>query len=250
MNNFNYLDNYSSLQRWEKDLNKISTENNLKETNFNLSNININKIKSLIKKNKFLLIPPLSIIGLTFIVFVVSIFPRLNVWRLSSRVNLFNAKYMELEESNNQIVLISNSLSKHLPTFDIKSPVLLFSHFIQTSIPEEVSISDYSLDNKRFIINASSDDIEKINLFINTINQIPLVEKDSLQVKKLVDSSASQSNQSTLQTSNLGKIVLEINGNLSRMSFEEKIKYQQQIYNFGEVRKLEQLLNLINTFKL
>ena len=72
---------------------------------------------------------------------------------------------------------------KYIPSFNIKSPVLLFSYFLQTSIPEELSISDYSLSNKFFIINASSNNIEKINIFINLINQMPIIEKNSLQVK-------------------------------------------------------------------
>ena len=70
-----------------------------------------------------------------------------------------------------------------MPTYEVKSPVLLFSYFLQISVPEDVFISDYSLDNKNFMINASSDSIESINKFINLINELPLVMKNTLSVK-------------------------------------------------------------------
>ena len=78
---------------------------------------------------------------------------------------------------------------------------------------------------------------------------MPLIEKNSLKVKKLIDNS-SQANQSNQQVSNLGNISLEIEGDLKLMKLEEKIKYLKEVYNFGEVRKIEQLLNLINTYKI
>lgn len=249
MENFNFLDNYSSLKRWEKGNASIELEDKSNEQIFNISSFSKDKIQLLFKKNKYLLIPPLSILSMTFAIFTLSIIPRLNSWRLTNRVNLFDSKFLELQNTNNQIRSLSKSISNHIPTFDIKSPILLFSFFLQNSLPEEVSVSDYSLDNRSFIINASSNDIDKLNIFINSINQIPLIEKNSLKVKKLVDNSL-QSNQSNQQASNLGNISLEIEGNLNLMNLEEKIKYLKEVYNFGEARKIEQLLNLINTFKI
>ena len=79
---------------------------------------------------------------------------------------------------------------------------------------------------------------------------MPIIEKNSLEVKKLVNSSVQPNNQSFQQAPNLGNINLEITGNLSNLSIEESLKFLKEIYNFGEVRKLEQLSNLINTFEL
>ena len=152
--------------------------------------------------------------------------------------------------NNNQIESTAKEIKTYIPSFNIKSPVLLFSYFLQSSIPDEVTISDYSLNNQFFIINASSNNIEKINIFINLINQMPIIERNSLEVKKLVNSSTQQNNSSSQQTTNLGNINLEIRGNLAIISIEERLKYLKEIYNFGVTRKLEQLLNLINTFKL
>lgn len=249
MENFNFLDNYSSLKKWEKIDSNIELEDNSNESYLNISNFRKDKIVLLFKNNKYLLIPPLSIMGMTFAIFAISIIPRLNSWRLTNKVILFDSKYIELQDANNQIKSISKSISNHIPTFDIKSPVLLFSYFLQNALPEEVSVIDYSIDNRTFVINASSNDIDKLNVFINAINQMPLTEKNSLKVKKLIDNS-SQGNQSNQQVSNLGNINLELEGNLNLMKLEEKIKYLKEVYNFGEVRKIEQLVNLINTFKI
>ena len=250
MNKFNFLENYDSLKKWEKLSSNLFLENDLERKDSNFSIINISKIKSSIKSNKILILPPLSILGLTFLVFFFSIIPRFNIWRLANRSMTFDDKYFELEDANNQIESNANEIKKYIPSFNIKSPVLLFSYFLQTSIPEELSISDYSLSNKFFIINASSNNIEKINIFINLINQMPIIEKNSLEVKKLVNSSVQPNNQSFQQAPNLGNINLEITGNLSNLSIEESLKFLKEIYNFGEVRKLEQLSNLINTFEL
>ena len=249
MENFNFLDNYSSLKRWEKSSASVEFEENVNESYFNISNFTIDKIELIFRNNKYLLIPPLSIMGMTFAIFAISIIPRLNSWRLTNKVISFDSKYIELQDANNKIKSISKSISNHIPTFDIKSPVLLFSYFLQNALPEEVSVSDYSIDNRTFVINASSNDIDKLNIFINLINQMPLIENNSLKVKKLIDNS-SQGNQSNQQVSNLGNINLELEGNLNLMKLEEKIKYLKEVYNFGEVRKIEQLLDLINTFKI
>ena len=86
MENFNFLDNYSSLKRWEKSNAKIEFEDNLNESYFNTSNFTKEKIEFIFRNNKYLLIPPLSIMGMTFAIFAISIIPRLNSWRLTNKV--------------------------------------------------------------------------------------------------------------------------------------------------------------------
>ena len=250
MSRFNFLENYDSLKIWENKISNLPIDSTAKNKYLDISKINVSIIKNSIKDNKFFLIPPLSILGMTLIIFFLSILPKLNIWRLTNKSISFDNNYLELENNNNQIESTANEIKTYIPSFNIKSPVLLFSYFLQSSIPDEVTILDYSLNNQFFVINASSNNIEKINIFINLINQMPIIERNSLEVKKLVNSSTQQNNASSQQTTNLGNINLEIRGNLAIISIEERLKYLKEIYNFGEARKLEQLLNLINTFKL
>ena len=101
MNKFNFLENYDSLKKWEKVSLNLIVENDAKGKDFNLSIIKISKIKSLIKNNKTFILPPLSILGLTFLIFSFSILPRFNIWRLTNKSITFDDKYFELENTNN-----------------------------------------------------------------------------------------------------------------------------------------------------
>ena len=252
MNNFNFVSNYPSLKKWERE-SLFQDEFNNKDSSkkFNKFSITPDILLETIKTQKFLLIPPLSVLSLTLIIFIISLYPRLNVMRLSNKNNKFENLYSEIKDTNESINQTSNYLSKFINTYNIKSPVLLFSYFLQESVPEDVIISDYSVDNNNFIVNASSNDLDSINKFINLINQLPLTMRNSLQVKKLINNVNNPNNiQSFQQTSSLGNINVEIIGGLNLISLEEKLKLYKNIYNFGEVRKIEQFLNLINTFKI
>jgi len=250
MKKFNFVENYNSLKKWEKDPSSPLELEKKKELVDNLKNLNFQKVLIEIKKNKILTLAPLSVLGITSFVFAASLIPKLNISILNKRAKEFDSKYSQLEETNNNIQSKSEFLQKYKPTYEIKSPVLLFSYFLQISVPEDVFISDYALDNKNFLINASSDNLDSINKFINLINQLPIVMENTLSVKKLINNANAQNNQNFQQIQNLGNINIEISGGLKIISFEEKLELYKKTYNFGEVRKLEQFINLINTFKL
>ena len=250
MKQFNFVENYNSLKKWEKDVSLSPRKENKQELANGLKNLNPQKVLVVIKNNKILTLAPLSVLGMTFFVFTASLIPKFNISLLGKKVKDFDSKYSKLEQVNNEIESKSNFLQKYMPTYEVKSPVLLFSYFLQISVPEDVFISDYSLDNKNFMINASSDNLDSINKFINLINELPLVMENTLSVKKLINNSNAQNNQNFQQIQNLGDINLEISGGLNIMSFDEKLELYKKTYNFGEVRKLEQFINLINTFKL
>lgn len=250
MKNFNFLENYESIKRWEKDPTSLLKFEKNQEIINNFTQLDPKKLLLLIKKNKILILPPLSVLGMTFLVFSATLLPKINIQLSKRQVNDFDIKFSKLQEINSDIESSSNLLQKYLPTFEVSSPILLFSYFLQISIPEDVFISDYALDNKNFIINASSDNINSINKFINLINELPLTMKNTLSVKKLINNSSVPNNQNFQPSQNLGNINIEISGGLNIISLEEKNDLYKKTYNFGEVRKLEQLINLINTFKL
>ena len=85
MSRFNFVENYDSLKIWENKVSNLPVVNTSKEKYLDTSKINILIIKNSIKDNKNLLIPPLSILGITLLVFLLSILPKLNIWRLTNK---------------------------------------------------------------------------------------------------------------------------------------------------------------------
>ncbi len=249
MTTFNFADNFPTLKRWEKHISKKDSNDQFDSDRNLLLNINYKLIFNLISKQKSLYIPPLVIFSITLLITSITLIPRMRISSLRENHDSFNLKYQELESLNNELMLYSNELKSLLPFESIDSPSVLFAHYLQQTVPIDVRLSNYALDAKAFVINASSNDINSLNDFISLLNKSLLVKEGSLKVKRLIK----QSKTNTFQQSNINNphtSFLEISGELNHINLEKKLSMYKDTYNFGKINKLDIYLKAIKSFEL
>ncbi len=250
---FNFADNFPSLNKWKRNVrNKYTNTNDqtLSENKF-LLGLNYKLLSDFSKKQKSLYIPPLLIVASTLLIIIISIIPRVRIARLSPNHEIFNYKYNELQEINNKLKYFANELINLKPIHTDEAPTVLFAYFLQQSIPTDVKLSDYALNEKAFSINASSDNLNSLNEFISLLDKSMLVKEGTLSVKKLIKQSpANNTFQQSNYNTNSHNSFLEISGNLNEIDLEDKLKMYKETFNFGKTVKLESYLKALSLFKL
>ena len=222
---FNYLDNYSSIYRWDpnKEIDqKIYDLNKLNTFKKNLKNI-LRKTK----KQKVLIYPAGSIILLTLIFWLITLPSLFTILRLKNVHLKYQANIDELrltrifiEENIDNVISLST-------LYRINSPAFLFPNFLQEAIPEKIRISNYLLNKTGFRIEFIASNIDDINKLIKLISKIPIIEENSLSIDYI------------RSTKNINsKVIIEINGKLRDLSLDERLKFNSEFGNFGKYSKL------------
>ena len=66
------------------------------------------------------------------------------------------------------------------------SPVYLFGFLLQESLPKNIQLLDYLVDNSAFKLNANSSDLVSANKFISLLLENKLIDKESIKNLKKV----------------------------------------------------------------
>ena len=221
---FNFLDNYSSIYRWNP--NKEINENINDLNKFSSFSKNLKKIYSEIKKQKILIYPTGSVILITLIFWLITLPSFLTTIRLKNNHLKYQANIDELrltrifiEENIDNIISLSS-------LYRSNSPAYLFANFLQQSIPIDIRISNYLLNKSGFRIEFISKNIDDINKLIKLLSGIPLIEKDSLSIKYI-----------RTKTIN-SKSTLELTGKFTNLTLQERLKFNSEFGNFGKYSKL------------
>ena len=75
------------------------------------------------------------------------------------------------------------------------SPVYLFGFLLQESLPKNIQLLDYLVDNSAFKLNANSSDLVSANKFISLLLENKLIDKESIKINRIINQSSN--NQSS-----------------------------------------------------
>ena len=233
---FNFLDNYSKINRW--DINKEVDESTNKLIGIDIISKNIKQLLKIILKQKILIYPTSSVIILTLLVWIFTIPSVLTVLRLKknhlkyqSDINELRMSKIFIEENIDNIISLST-------IYRSQSPAYLFANFLQERIPNDVKISNYLLSKTGFRIEFITLDIENANKLIKLLSSTPIIDKNSISIDYIRE----------VASSNGKKVILELNGKLKNLSLNERLKYSLIFEDLGKYTKLNIFKDIENIF--
>ena len=138
-------------------------------------------------------------------------------------------------------------MKEHASLLSNPSPSYLFGYYLQESIPNNVQLIYYIVDNSGFILSANSNNLVSANKFISLLLDNKLVNNDSIEIKRIINQ-VNNEDSSEQQINIADSISLEISGKLNHFSLIDRIKSYKESEDNGNLKKLSdyfQLLELI-----
>jgi len=222
---YNFAFKNSKLKEWEKIVPStlLSSDASYKTKIIYLYQIFI--------RNPKLFYPPGSILILTLIIHLVTLYPANIINRLESR----HFEYTKVSQQISQIKSRFNKMKQHLvnikPFYAQATPSYLFVFYLQNAVPQGVQLNEYFVNDNGFDITASAYGIEPLNQMVTLLRESPIVNKKSLSIKKIDRSSDSGSGKKS-------NVVLEIEGNILKLNMDKReLLYEESLAN-GLLRKL------------
>ena len=250
MKDYNFSNNYENVDSWsiEKDVINDSYELSYGDKLINLFSSYPNLLNSL-KTKKVLYIPPLVILAGVGIVEFISLFSIINIKRLES-------KHYEYEETVNSLNDINKSrenhfqnLIKHTSLMSNPSPAYLFAFLMQETMPKNVQLVDYTVDNIGFKLSAISSDVNSTKKFISLLLENKIIDNENLKINRIVNQSSNREQGGLDDTnSNNESVVLEVSGKLYQFSLKDRLMLHRESQDLGTYKKLNiysELLELL-----
>ena len=233
---FNFLDNYSQINRWE--INKEINVSNNKLSEFDIISKKFKKLLKVILKQKILLYPTGSLLILTLLLWIFTIPSVLTVLRLKNNHIKYQADINELRMSKIFIEQNIDNIISLSTIYRSQSPAYLFANFLQESIPNDVKISNYLLNKNGFRIEFITVDIESANKLIKLLSSIPIIDNNSINIEYIRE----------VASANGEKVILELNGKLKNLSLRERLNYNLIFQDLGKYTKLNIFKDIENIF--
>jgi len=250
---YNFATKYSSLKIWQKDKYPIKKEKH--PINDDELSIILNDLKtkfpltsSILINNKILYFPSLTIISFFLLIELFAIFPRVNIMRLESNHLKYEDAALQISDINKSLESNFDSLIDYSEIISSNSPTILFGYFLQSNIPENVQLIDYTVDYKGFKMNAMGENIESINQFITNLLTIKFIDRDTVELVRLSNNSAQPSADYNSDVPSFG-VNIELNGEWLPTSLEGRIKYNTSSKNQGQVLKLSMFKNILDLYE-
>ena len=249
MKNYNFAENYEDLNLWE-----FSNDKNLDRTKIPFKDkfillLKDPKVFNILKENRILYMPTSIILLLTLIVETISLVPIINIKRLEKShfqyedsVNLLNSINKEREKK-------FTALKDHTSLLSNPAPTYLFAFYLLETMPRDVQIVDYTVDNKGFKLNVISNDSISAKKLIALLIDNKLINKDTIKINRLVSQSNQLEQEMTAKNIQNESIILEISGKLNQFSLNERIESQKSSGNHGFYRKLDLYQSLIKLLR-
>ena len=250
MIDYNFAKNYENIKLWQykKETIDYSAENNYLDRFLNF-------IKSypdtflLLKSKKILYIPTFFVLAAIGIVEIVSIVPIINIKRFENAHLEYEEKVNALNEINRDREEKFNLLKDHSSLLTNPSPSYLFGYYLQKSIPQNVQLTNFIVDNYGFRIDAICSDLISANKLISLLMENKLINNTSLKINRIINQ-VNNSEPSMIGNSSrpLDSISIEISGKLVYLSIKDRIeshKVSNDYGNFEKLRNFSELLELI-----
>jgi len=250
MSGYNFTNNYENIKSWEfkPDLNTNFANSNSKEQFINFLK-SYPSLVELFKTQKILFIPSLVILTGVAILEIYSLVPIINIKRLEKTHFIYEDSVNQLNSINKDREEKFNILKKHSSLLSNPSPAYLFAYYLQSSMPKNLQLTDYLVDNGGFRLNAISDNPDTIRKFISLLLENKIIDKETIKIERIINQGISNESFTLQQEIPKESISIEINGKLNFLPLEERIKSHKSSEDFGNFRKLSDYLNLINLIR-
>ena len=203
---YNFIKNYQDVQLWEKDPRKLNSKRNStgNKTAFFIS------LKEFLKKEKILYVPSLSAMSITILFNLVGLPSYLNTLRLESKHQEFASNFEEYKNTQSSLKDRITDLENYYQLYVLGSPTYTFSFFLQKTLPNDVQVSEFTLDKDGFQINVQAYKIETINNFIDNLLKWPTIKNETIKVRNIVKQETQE--EPTRSSSTKELFIVEISG--------------------------------------
>ena len=250
MTDYNFAKNYENIKDWEfkSQSQSVGESDNFVDQLLNFINSYPNLIL-LIKTKKILFVPTLFVLAGVVIVEIVALIPAINIKRLESKhfeyedkVNALNGINLDLE---NKFI----KLKKHTSLLSNPSPAYLFGFYLQESLPKDVQLFDYLVDNSGFKLNANGSDLVSTNKFISLLLENKLIDKESIKINRIINQSSNNQSSFSEQAFTDDSIAIEISGKILHLPLKEIIESSKSSNDLGNYKKLSNYYNLLELIR-
>ena len=250
MTDYNFANNYENIKLWQYKKQTIyySAENNIFDQFLNI-------LKSypetflLLKSKKILYIPTSVVLAAVGIVEIISIVPIINIKRLENIHFEYEEKVNALNELNKDREEKFNLLKNHSSLLSNPSPSYIFGYYLQKSIPKNVQLTYYIVDNSGFRIDAISNDLLSANKLISLLMENKLIDNKSLKIDKIVNQDNNSGSSMMNNSSPLDSISIKISGNLAYLPVKDRIQFYKVSDDNGNFEKLSNFVELLELIK-
>ena len=186
-------------------------------------------------KNAEIFYPSSLILILSFVIYLINIFPTLTIKKFEADHNqysLISSKLLDLNSSKQRYKKNLNNLEEY---FSQSTTSYLFAFYLQNSVPKGIKINSYSFSDNGFDINLSSYNLDSINEFITLIIESPVINKNSVtinQINRLESNSSEGKKVSTMYD-------LEIYGQTAKIDIKKREDLYKESNANGLLRKLQ-----------
>ncbi len=251
MTDYNFAKNYENIKLWKFKKQNIdySAENTIFDQFLNI-------LKSypetflLLKSKKILYIPTSFVLAAVGILEIISIVPIINIKRLEKAHLEYEEKVIALNEINQEREEKFKILKDYSSLLTNPSPIYLFGYYLQSSIPKNVQLSNYIVDNSGFRIDAISSDLVEANKLISLLMENKLIDNKSIKINQIINQ-VNNSESSMIGNSSrpLDSISISISGDLVYLPLKDRIKSHKESKDYGNFEKLTNFFELFELIR-
>lgn len=251
MSDYNFANNYKNIKVWKYQIQQIdySAENTIFDKFLNI-------LKSypetflLLKSKKILYLPTSFVLAAVGILEIISIVPIINIKRLENAHFEYEEKVNALNEINIDREEKFKILKDHSSLLTTPSPSYLFGYYLQKSIPKNVQLINYIVDNSGFRIEAISSDLGSANKLISLLMENKLIDNKSMKINQIINQGGnSESSEIGDSFSPLDSISISISGGLVYLPLKDRIQSHKESKDYGSLEKLNNFVELLELIR-
>ena len=143
-----------------------------------------------------------------------------------------------------------NLLKDHSSLLTNPSPSYLFGYYLQKSIPENVQLNNYIVDNSGFRIDAISSDLLSANKLISLLMENKLIDNKSMKINQIINQvNNSEPSMIGSYSRPIDSISIVISGDLVYLPLEERIQSYKESGNYGNIEKYTNFFELLKLIR-
>ena len=216
---YNFALKYAVLKRWNP---KVAEE---KKAPISFDQ-NLNLIIKYIKDNPIVFYPQIILFSSFIFIQLLSLYPKYIIYSLKPIHEEYDLTTQKINRINSKLNKFKKELKDLEPSFKSITPTYLFTFYLQNSIPIDLELQKYKLNNNHFFIKANSYSLKPINEMISLLIEIPIIDERSVEIKKIQRDNSN------------GTITVEITGKILKSSLAKKELLYKESLATGLLKKL------------
>ena len=186
-------------------------------------------------KNSEIFYPSSLIVILSFVIYLINIFPTLTIKKFEADHNQYSLISSKLSDINSSKQSYKKTLNNLEEYFSQSTTSYLFAFYLQNSVPKGIKINSYSFSDNGFDINLSSYNLDSINEFITLIIESPVINKNSVTINQINRLESNSSEGKKVRT----MYDLEIYGQTAKIDIKKREDLYKESNANGLLRKLQ-----------